>query len=73
MGSRSPAINAASILPGLLRDFGNVVDVLDQIAPRRVLVAAGVYEMARSPRSVQLTGEKFTKAPRVLTERFACY
>ena len=35
-------INAASILPGLLQKFGDVADVLAQIAPRKVLVAAGV-------------------------------
>ena len=34
-------INAASILPGLLQKFGDVADVLAQIAPRKVLVASG--------------------------------
>ncbi len=34
-------INAASILPGLLQKFGDVADVLAQVAPRKVLVASG--------------------------------
>jgi hypothetical protein len=32
-------INAASILPRMLRDYGDITDVLSAIAPRRVLVA----------------------------------
>jgi dienelactone hydrolase len=37
---RGQAVNAASLLPGLLRDFGDVSEVLAAIAPRKVLVAA---------------------------------
>ena len=40
--------NAASILPGLLRDFGDVAEILTEIAPRKVLVSAGVMVLRRS-------------------------
>ena len=33
-------INAAAILPGLLRDFGDLPDVLTAIAPRKASVNA---------------------------------
>jgi pimeloyl-ACP methyl ester carboxylesterase len=66
LGADGYPINAASILPGLLRDFGDIPDVLTQIAPRRVLVAAGLGENAfRSP-SVQVTERQFTKDPSLL-------
>jgi dienelactone hydrolase len=61
-------INAASILPGLLRHFGDVADVLAEIAPRRVLVAAGVGESSRAAASVRIAKEAFTKDTRVLTD-----
>jgi pimeloyl-ACP methyl ester carboxylesterase len=61
-------VNAASLLPGLLRDFGDVADVLAEIAPRRVLVAAGVGEPGRSIPSLRTTKEAFSKDARVLTD-----
>jgi hypothetical protein len=61
-------INAASILPDLLRSFGDVADVLSEIAPRPVLVAAGVGDGPNSPRSVRVTDQRFTKDARVLAE-----
>jgi dienelactone hydrolase/pimeloyl-ACP methyl ester carboxylesterase len=61
-------INAASILPGLLRDFGDLPDVLALIAPRRVLVAAGIGEGAPNFPSVRLAEGRFTRDPRVLTD-----
>jgi hypothetical protein len=61
-------INASNILPGLLRDFGDLPDVLARIAPRRVLVAAGLGERIRSIPSVHCTGERFTRDPRVLRD-----
>jgi hypothetical protein len=54
-------INAASLLPGLLRNFGDLPDVLAQIAPRRVLMAAGIGESPRAQPSIHLTKEAFTK------------
>ncbi len=61
-------INAASILPGLLRDFGDMADVLAEVAPRRALVAAGVGEIGRSTPSVRTEKERFTKDARLLTD-----
>src|SRR5207302_581007 len=39
--------NAASIVPGMLRDFGDIEDVLADIAPRKMLVAAGLGQTSR--------------------------
>jgi dienelactone hydrolase len=61
-------VNGASILPGLLRDFGDLPDVLARIGPSGVLVAAGVGEAAQRLPSVRVTAERFTRDPRVLTE-----
>jgi dienelactone hydrolase len=47
-------INAASILPGLLRDFGDLPEVLAEIAPRPVLLAAPAGEARGLPASVQV-------------------
>jgi dienelactone hydrolase len=63
----SAPINAACILPGLLRDFGDLPDVLETIGPRRVLVSAGVGGGARPLASVQVAEGRFTDDPRVLT------
>lgn len=59
--------NAASILPGLLRDFGDIPDVLAEIGSRKVLVAAGFGGNAPRLPSVQVTEKRFTSNPRVLT------
>jgi hypothetical protein len=63
-------LNAASILPGLLRDFGDVPDVVARIAPRKVLVAAGVGETApyKTSGAMALTEKRFTSDPSVLTD-----
>jgi cephalosporin-C deacetylase-like acetyl esterase len=61
-------INAASILPGLLRNFGDMTDVLAAVAPRKVLVAAGIGEAARALPSVQTEKGKFTTEVRSLTD-----
>src|SRR5947209_7442205 len=56
-------INAASILPGLLRDFGDVPDILAEVAPRRVLVSAGVGKLPRRLPSVDATERSIGKEP----------
>ena len=61
-------INAASILPGILEHFGDVADVLAQIAPRKTLIAAGVGERYRGMPSVTATRELFTKDARLLMD-----
>ena len=61
-------INAASILPGLLQRFGDVADVLAQVAPRKVLVAAGGRESHASIRSVSVVEGRFTQDVKLLTD-----
>jgi dienelactone hydrolase len=61
-------LNASNVLPGLLRDFGDIPDVLGEIGPRKVLVAAGVGAKVQSATSIQVTKERFTLDPRVLTD-----
>ena len=61
-------LNAANILPGLLRDFGDIPDILGEIVPRRVLVAAGVGAKVQSITSIQVTERHFTSDPRLLTD-----
>lgn len=61
-------INAASILPGLLQRFGDVAQVLAEIAPRRILVASGAGPGSRANRSVQAVPGRFSADSRVLTE-----
>jgi hypothetical protein len=61
-------INAASILPGLLKSFGDIPDVLAQIAPRKTLVSAGVGKLARDLPSVTIVAEGFSTNPRRLTD-----
>jgi dienelactone hydrolase len=61
-------INAASVVPGLLRDFGDLPDVLALIGPRRVLVAAGIGEGGPRLPSVRVEEERFTKNPSVLMD-----
>lgn len=53
-------INAASILPGLLQKYGDVADVLAQIAPRKVLVASGIGEMNRVVPNVRIVAGNFS-------------
>jgi pimeloyl-ACP methyl ester carboxylesterase len=59
-------INAASILPALLRDFGDMPEVLDTIAPRKVLVSAGIGELPRRIVSVETRERGFVAAPDAL-------
>jgi pimeloyl-ACP methyl ester carboxylesterase len=66
--ARGVPINAASILPGILERFGDVADVLAQVAPRKTLIAAGVGERYREMPSVTATRELFTKDARLLVD-----
>jgi dienelactone hydrolase/pimeloyl-ACP methyl ester carboxylesterase len=61
-------INAATLLPGLLRDFGDMADLLSQVAPRRVLAAAAIGELSRDVSAVRAAREPFSKDPGVLTD-----
>jgi hypothetical protein len=61
-------INAASILPGLLDRFGDVPEILAQISPRKVLIAAGIGGSARGISSVRTDPSRFSENPRLLTD-----
>ncbi|MGP0063089.1 MAG: alpha/beta hydrolase family protein [Isosphaeraceae bacterium] len=60
--------NAASILPGLLQKYGDVADILSQIAPRKVLVASGEGGNAEPIPGVTIVGGRFAAEPRVLID-----
>ena len=61
-------INAASILPCLLRDYGDICQVLADIAPRKMLSAAGLgHPVQRLPTLQQAEG-LFTENPMLLTD-----
>jgi hypothetical protein len=61
-------INAASILPGLWQHFGDVAEVLAQIAPRQVLAAAGIGELPRRLPNVQTLSRPFSRDAQFLAE-----
>jgi cephalosporin-C deacetylase-like acetyl esterase len=61
-------INAASIVPGLLRDFGDVTELLGAISPRKVLAANGTGTPLRRIYSVALRTAGFTAEPEALLE-----
>jgi dienelactone hydrolase len=59
-------VNAASILPAMLRDFGDIEDVVAAIAPRQVLVAAGQGKTSRPQVALALRDKPFTSNPELL-------
>jgi pimeloyl-ACP methyl ester carboxylesterase len=61
-------INAASILPSLLRDYGDLDQVLAAIAPRKMLSAAGLGKLARPLPTLQQAEGLFTQNPGMLTD-----
>lgn len=61
-------INAASILPGMLERFGDLADVLAQIAPRKILVADGVGRLVRDLPGATVVKERFTADSRRLAD-----
>lgn len=61
-------INAASILPGLLRDFGDMPDVLKEIAPRRVLAMRPKERPENLPAGVRLVSDPLVENPALLLE-----
>jgi dienelactone hydrolase len=61
-------INAASILPCLLRDYGDVEQVLAALAPRPILSAAGLGATAQALPALTRSRERFTENPVVFTD-----
>jgi pimeloyl-ACP methyl ester carboxylesterase len=61
-------INASSIVPGLLREFGDLPDLLEEIRPWPVLVANVVGEKPRGVPSSEVRDGPFSTNPRVLID-----
>jgi dienelactone hydrolase len=61
-------INAASVLPRMLRDFGDIAAVLAAIAPRKVLAAAATGKPDRPVPNLDQTDKRFTADPAVLLD-----
>lgn len=62
------AVNAASILPRVLRDFGDIASILAAVAPRRVLAAAAVGQPERPVANLDETDKRFSADAGVLLE-----
>ncbi len=61
-------INAASILPSMLRDYGDIDQVLAAIAPRKMLSAAGLGNPTRRLPTLQQVKGLLTENPLFLTD-----
>ncbi len=61
-------INAASILPSLLRDYGDIDQVLAAIAPRQLLCAGGLGKETRRVPTLRHVEGLFTENPSLLTD-----
>jgi cephalosporin-C deacetylase-like acetyl esterase len=66
--ARGLPINAAQILPRMLRDFGDVPDLFHAIAPRPVLVAAPRGGADPKLSSVRVVAKGFVPEPELLVE-----
>jgi dienelactone hydrolase len=62
------AINAASILPRMLQDYGDIAAVVAAIAPRRVLAAAATAKPENPVANLDESGERFTAEPKILLD-----
>ena len=63
-------INAASIVPGLLARFGDIAEILAQIAPRPILLAAGTGKNIPD-KSITAVEDRFSTSAQVLTDWLA--
>jgi cephalosporin-C deacetylase-like acetyl esterase len=61
-------VNAASIVPGMLRDFGDVEDVFADLTPRPVLVAGGLGKVSRPVAGLRVVDGTFTQNPALLVD-----
>ncbi len=61
-------INAAGVLPSMLRDYGDIDQVLAAIAPRRMLSAGGLGNTAERLPTLQQAEALFTENPVLLTD-----
>ncbi|HEY7423972.1 MAG TPA: acetylxylan esterase [Gemmataceae bacterium] len=67
-GAEGQAINAASILPRMLRDFGDLAAVLTAIAPRKVLAAAATGKPDQLVANLDQTDKRFSADAGVLLD-----
>jgi hypothetical protein len=67
-GTKGATINAASIVPGLLSSYGDIADVLNEVAPRPVLLSAPIDAPDKLPASVRRTDKRFSADPAVLLD-----
>ena len=61
-------INAASIVPRILRDYGDIAEVLSAIAPRKALIAAGKGKLIRDVANTERSEKLFSREPDVLVK-----
>ena len=61
-------INAASIVPSILRDYGDIGDILTAIAPRRMLCSGCIGETAQQLPTLHQADVLITKDPNLLTD-----
>jgi len=65
---QASAINAASILPGLLQSFTDVAEMLAALSPRKVLMASGTgRQSANFSPNVKVVDRKFSQEPRLFS------
>jgi cephalosporin-C deacetylase-like acetyl esterase len=65
---RGEPINASHLLPAMLRDFGDIPELLQAIAPRPILLAAPRGQSGQQLPTVRLAERGFSKEPRLLTD-----
>lgn len=69
--TKGDLVNASYLLPAMLRDYGDIPEVLAAIGPRSVLAAAPIWKPERLPKSVQVVDQSFAKEPKLLTDWLA--
>ena len=62
------AINASSILPRMLRDFGEIAAVLAAISPRQVLAATATGKPDQKLTNLDQTDKRFSANAEVLLD-----
>jgi hypothetical protein len=62
-------LNAASIVPGLLADFGDIPEILDTVSPRKTLISKTSVKLnPKSAGSVRIEKNKFSTNPNLIID-----
>jgi hypothetical protein len=62
-------LNAASIVPGLLADFGDIPEILDTVSPRKALISKTSVKLnPKSVGSVRIEKNKFSTNPNLIMD-----